>query len=591
MTNPRESKKFPFKPGSLNQQKNPSSTKDSSNPTDQSNRSINTANTERHGEKKDRIDAKDFAKLGSSANVTPLPDDIILRDGQFRVGPYVVSHELARGGMGAVYMAEDPILERKVALKIMAASLLADEEAIRRFQREARATAKIDHPNIARIYMVGQTDNSSPFIAMEFVAGGTLEGFIRRKEELPNSIVADFIIQSAEGLSAALKQSIIHRDLKPANIMLTENNQIKVVDFGLAKLYNEETFRTMAGMVMGTPRYMSPEQAQGREVDLRSDIYSLGATFYHLLSGVSPFDGDNATQIMMKQVTAPLVPLRNHKQTIPLEFDELIRKCMAKDPMMRYQRYEDLISDAAKIKLQWRAREKGNAYELKVSNSTSDSLHAQDDLESTSIVPALQSDLLAAQEEEPTPMWRWYLIAAVGLFAIFGILYLIINLTTGEKLTATAQNTPNKQTGLQYLLNAIIQAQESSEQLESMPPINPDYVAWRATESILKNLSRGVYDFEVNRGEYPAKLRDVVRAEIIFQNFDVDSDDTPLDGWSVPFDYLPNSQTVISAGVDNRHGTEDDLKITLEEVIFTQNQELYDRLQEDENNRINPPAK
>lgn len=573
MTDSRESKKFPFKPASKDDESKP----------------INTAHTVRLPGAKGKKEARSFADIGST-NVTPLPDQLVLKEGQFRVGPYVVSHELAHGGMGAVYMAEDPILERKVALKIMAANLLADEEAVRRFQREARATAKIDHPNIARIYMVGQTDNGSPFIAMEYVSGGTLEGLIRLQEDIPNSVVADFIMQAAEGLNAALKQSIIHRDLKPANIMLTENNQIKIVDFGLAKLYNEETFRTLAGMVMGTPRYMSPEQAQGREVDLRSDIYSLGATFYHLLAGVTPFDGDNPTQIMMKQVTAPLVPLRNHKQSIPLEFDELIRKCMAKEPMMRFQRYEDLISEAAKIKLQWRAREQGNSYERRSSGSGYGTALAPNELEGTSIVPALQTTSNAAVEVEQTPMWRWYLIGAVGFIAVAGILTMIVSMSfTASK--PEAPRDPNKKTGLQFLVSAIMDAQQSKDEQAVVPDIDPNYVAWQATESIMQNLNRGVWDYEVQTNKKPSRLRDVVKADVIFQNFDTEPDGTPLDGWSIPFDYLPQSQTIISAGVDKRHGTQDDLKISQDEVVFSENQPLYDELAEAEVKRLEPVRK
>lgn len=574
MTDPRESKKFPFKPGSAK----PESVV--RNPT------VNTANTVRLAPgQQDRVQAKDFASLRESS-VTPLPDDLILKDGQFRVGPYVVSHELAHGGMGAVYMAEDPILERKVALKIMASSLLSDEEAVRRFQREARATAKIDHPNIARIYMVGQTDDGSPFIAMEFVDGGTLEGMIRRREDIPYSIVADFMIQASEGLNAGLKQSIIHRDLKPANIMLTENNLIKVVDFGLAKLYNEETFRTIAGMVMGTPRYMSPEQAQGREVDHRSDIYSLGATFYHLLSGVSPFEGDNPTQIMMKQVTAPLTPLRNHKQTIPLEFDELIRKCMAKEPMMRFQRYEDLIAEAAKIKLQWRAREKGNPYELRTVPSTLNPQRKVEDLEGTSIVPSLQQVQPMEELVPPTPLWRWYVIGGFGLAALLGILVIAVSMAT--KASEPIVNIPvEEKTGLHVLIQAIMDSKKAQTERMKIPDMNPDYAAWQATTSIMNNLNQGVSDYEIEFKTPPAKLRDVVRSKLIFQNFDVESDDTPLDGWSIPFEYRASSKMIVSAGLDQRHGTADDLTVSQDESLSSGDEEAYMNLELQEYNRTN----
>ncbi|MDX1971366.1 MAG: protein kinase [Candidatus Sumerlaeia bacterium] len=587
MSETEKPKKFPFKPAPTNPN------------------TIHQVNTVRmDGKPREEHTGERFAKLRESS-ITPLPDDIILKDGEFRVGPYIVSHQLARGGMGAVYKAEDPILARKVAIKIMAAQLLNDDEAVRRFQREARATAKIDHPNIARIYMVGQTTGGEPFIAMEFVDGGTLEGMIRRQEVLPFSIVADFLIQACEGLNAGLKQSIIHRDIKPANIMITENNVIKVVDFGLAKLYNEETMRTMAGMVMGTPRYMSPEQAQGREVDHRSDIYSLGATFYHLLAGVSPFDGENPTQIMLKQVTSPLTPLRNHKADIPLEFDELIRKCMMKEPMQRYQRYEDLMADAGKIKLQWLARERGNPYELRTTAPAFIAAqHHGGDSPAGMPIPAAGSPasrevgrphgdpiLDGAPQPEPTPMWRWVVIGASAAVVLIAVLVGIISsvLKSNAPEVAAEDAPPKQKTGLQVLIDAIRTSQNTVEQARpGIPEVSPDYLSWQATERIMENLANGVSDYEIKHRKAPRNLESVVREDLIFQNFDVTESDEPLDGWGSRLDFLPGSKTIVSAGLDQRLGTEDDLKLNPDEPITAEDYTGYTKLMEEEEARLNP---
>ncbi|MBX3729993.1 MAG: serine/threonine protein kinase, partial [Candidatus Sumerlaeia bacterium] len=163
-----------------------------------------------------------------------------------QLGPYVIKDRLARGGMGMVFLGEDPALNRRVAIKVMAREVSADADALARFQREARATAAIEHPNVAMIYMVGAADDGSPFLAMEFVDGGTLEGRIRAREPLVISEAADQMIQVAEALGHAKKKGIIHRDIKPANVMMTAKGQVKVVDFGLAKIFHEDSFRTTA---------------------------------------------------------------------------------------------------------------------------------------------------------------------------------------------------------------------------------------------------------------------------------------------------------------------------------------------------------
>jgi len=542
----------------------------------------------------------------SSPNMTPLPDDMEDPEGSFRIGPYLVYNELARGGMGSVYDGIDPVLNRRVAIKIMDAKLIHDQEAVRRFQREARATASIDHENIARIYMVGMSEGGAPFISMEFIEGGTMEHLIAYPEGLTFSNVADLMIQVCHGLQAALKKKIIHRDIKPANIMLTKLNQVKIVDFGLAKFFQEESLRTVAGMVMGTPRYMSPEQAQGAEVDFRSDIYSLGATFYHLLAGKSPFDGENPTQIMLKQVSAPLVPMRQSNPDIPLEFEDIITQCMKKDREERYQEYDDLVNDLNRIKLQFRSREEGsfvNQPSLAPSaglDTRGNPLPPQDTVQPANARssssysqplpdPVYTSNTIEEEENLPVPIWRWVAIGASIFFAVVLIVTIIIKSVTSEPEPApVAQNASGEKTGLQVVLEAIIRASNEDANTSNIPRINQDYVAWKATEKILYNLQDGVEDYHVINGEYPSRARDLVRENIVFQNFDLGVGDTPLDGWGNPIDYLSGSKTLTSAGIDERLNTEDDLILSLDEFIYVRTEDgqlLYDDLETEEEER------
>ena len=266
----------------------------------------------------------------------------VLSQGSLVAGKYRIKSELGRGGMGVVYQAEDAKLERKVALKFLPPELTEDPEARERFVREAKAAAALSHNHICTVYEIGEGENRL-FIAMEYIEGESLRQKIA-KGPLPHAAALDIAIQVAEGLGEAHKKKIIHRDIKPGNIMMTEKGIAKVMDFGLAKALGRSLITTEA-RTMGTVAYMSPEQAQGKPVDYRTDIWSLGVVLYEMLTGQLPFKGEYDQSIIhsiLKQEPEPISELR---KDLPKGLEQIIGKTLAKNPAGRYQNMEELLED------------------------------------------------------------------------------------------------------------------------------------------------------------------------------------------------------------------------------------------------------
>ena len=259
-----------------------------------------------------------------------------------QIDHYEVEGELARGGMGVVYAAFEPSLGRKVALKLVNKNLVKDKNVLARFDQEARAAADLKHANVVSIYFRGTFDGA-PYFAMELVEGESLADIVR-KSPLKAEQAIDYLLQTCRGLQAADEKGLIHRDIKPANLMVTRRGEIKITDFGLAKALEGDADLTHSGLVVGTPHYMSPEQAQGRELDCRSDIYSLGATFYHLLCGKRPFEKASITGVLLAHVNEELPPLKDKCPTVPAPLCATIEKMMAKRPHQRFSDYRALIS-------------------------------------------------------------------------------------------------------------------------------------------------------------------------------------------------------------------------------------------------------
>ncbi|MEK6324038.1 MAG: protein kinase [Acidobacteriota bacterium] len=276
---------------------------------------------------------------------------------------YRIIKKLGAGGMGEVYLADDTQLDRKVAIKLLPPESTADEQGKKRLVREAKAAAKLDHPNICAIYEVGEEDGRS-FIVMQYVEGETLANRIQRKQlELRESL--DIAVQVADALAEAHSRGIIHRDIKPQNVMVTARGQAKVMDFGLARVVQQrsliesyaetESLLTLPGVVVGTVPYMSPEQVRGEELDARSDIFSFGALLYELVAGRRPFAAESAAETIAAIQTREAPPLARYAHDVPAELQRIVTKALAKDRERRYQTIQDVAIDLDNARKEYEA--------------------------------------------------------------------------------------------------------------------------------------------------------------------------------------------------------------------------------------------
>ncbi len=270
------------------------------------------------------------------------------------VGPYRITAKLGAGGMGEVFLAEDMRLDRKAAIKFLPADLADDPDRRQRFLTEAKAASALNHPHVCVVYDVGETDQGLPYIAMEFVEGQSLDALVRAGA-VDVSTVVQIAVQVADALDAAHARRIVHRDIKPENISLNERGQVKVLDFGLAKRMLQETTdsigktaemkQTQEGAVLGTPRYMSPEQALGKPVDHRSDLFSLGSVIYFLLAGRPPFAGTSLGEVLDNVVRRQPDAIARFNYDVPPELERITQKLLAKQVDRRYQSARDLLVD------------------------------------------------------------------------------------------------------------------------------------------------------------------------------------------------------------------------------------------------------
>lgn len=251
------------------------------------------------------------------------------------IAQYKILSELGRGGMGVVYKAIDTVLQRPAAIKVLPAHLATDESLVKRFVREARAAAALSHPNIVTVYGVGRHENHY-YIALEFVDGVPLDALIAKEGKIEPIRAAKLLRQAVDALAVAHAHNIIHRDIKPQNMMIDITGRLRVMDFGLALPLMEGTKLTQTGLSMGTAHYMSPEQWEDSNVDGRSDIYSLGVTFYEMLAGTPPFNASTPVGIMRKVFGEAVPPLSTRGVTIDSWLQEILSKMVAKDPAARF---------------------------------------------------------------------------------------------------------------------------------------------------------------------------------------------------------------------------------------------------------------
>jgi pentatricopeptide repeat protein len=267
--------------------------------------------------------------------------------GTLFAGRYEIIEELGAGGMGRVYRAHDTKLNEEVALKLIRPEIGLDKRTIERFQNEIKLTRKITHKNVCRMYDFHE-EGKTLYLTMEYVRGEDLKSFIKRSKVLSTGTALSITQQVAEGLGEAHKLGVIHRDLKPGNIMIDKEGQAKIMDFGIARAIREKGI-TMAGALVGTPEYMSPEQVEGKEADPRSDIYALGVILFEMVTGQVPFEGKTAFSIAAKHKTEPPPIPKKLAPQIPEGLSKLILRCLEKDKAKRYQTAEELISDLSLV--------------------------------------------------------------------------------------------------------------------------------------------------------------------------------------------------------------------------------------------------
>ncbi len=266
-----------------------------------------------------------------------------------KLGRYVIVEEIGQGAMGVVYKAVDPLIDRTVAIKTINLDLSKEELANfeKRFQREVQSAGKLNHPNIVTVYDVGRTEGVA-YMAMEFLEGKELREILDSGVVLPVEKVTHITSQVADGLAFAHEHGIVHRDVKPANVMVMKNGLVKITDFGIAQMSSAS--RTVSGMVMGSPKYMSPEQVVGQAVDGRSDIFSLGVVLYEMLAGKTPFSGENISAIMYQILNDEPIPPKAFNQNIPDSLNFIVLKALAKHPDKRYQNAKEMARDLKRYK-------------------------------------------------------------------------------------------------------------------------------------------------------------------------------------------------------------------------------------------------
>jgi serine/threonine protein kinase len=403
------------------------------------------------------------------------------------VGPYRIDSLLGEGGMGEVYLADDIRLNRKIALKLLPPHFTVNPDRVRRFEREARAASALNHPNIVTIYEIGQSD-SAHFIATEFVDGKTLRQMIN-EQPLKLSETLNVAIQVAGALMGAHAAGIVHRDIKPENIMVRSDGYVKILDFGLAKLTEQQTAETETetptllqsnpGLVMGTVQYMSPEQARGKKVDARSDIWSFGIVLFELLAGRVPFAGETPSHVMVSLMEDELPPLTTYAD-VPAELDRIVTKALGKKPRERYQTASELARDLKNLKqeLQLEARLKGVLETVPTSNRRTTKSDGQTGAQASSLA-AVATETVALQAR-PTSTAEYLVreikthrtlaLAAsiVVLLTAIGLTYFFWNRTNSSKgvtpISASANPTPNHGTANEEAYRYYLQGKNLTNQ-------------------------------------------------------------------------------------------------------------------------------
>ncbi len=349
-------------------------------------------------------------------------------EGQLYGGRYRLISRIAIGGMGEVWRAHDPIILRDVAIKILKPEYMGDPGFLERFRTEAKHAARVNHEGIANVYDYGE-DAGSAFLVMELVPGDSLAKILEQRKTLPGVEVLDIVAQTARALYAAHQEGLVHRDVKPGNLLITPEGQVKITDFGIARVADQVSL-TATGQVMGTVQYLAPEQATGKPATPATDIYSLGIVAYEALAGTRPFTGDNQMAIAMSQIrdTPPPLP-----ETIDPAVSELIMSCLAKKAIMRPATALELAQRAEKIS--------GKSPRGQFNTRMIDTVQPLP--QTTSII-----ETIPTASQKPAAIWPWVSVVVVLVLTAVGVLFAMLSKpltqapTKTPTPTATATPTP-----------------------------------------------------------------------------------------------------------------------------------------------------
>jgi len=363
----------------------------------------------------------------------PIMEDLTGR----QLGGFRILRRLGSGAMADVYLADQSALRRQVAVKVLKRHLAADQTYVKRFEREAQAAASLVHANIVQIYDVGHLGETY-YIAQEYVQGLNLRQWLERNGAPELRLALVIMRQVAAALAKAGQQGIVHRDIKPENIMLTRTGEVKVADFGLARVAQDgqQANLTEVGMTMGTPLYMSPEQVEGRPLDPRSDIYSFGVTCYQMLAGCSPFSGDTALSVALQHLRKQPDSLENHRPDLPAALCRVVHRMLAKNPEHRFQSALELLGELRRVQTTYL----GDSWpdELPTSTIEGPEAAATSHDEATRHLGKLMRTV--SQAAVRRPRWGLWVLASFAAFVVGGALALVVFYE--KPLLADTEKTP-----------------------------------------------------------------------------------------------------------------------------------------------------
>jgi len=419
----------------------------------------------------------------------PAPDMVELDLTGRQLGQFRLLRRLGQGAMAEVYLAEQLTLQRLVAVKVLKHRFASDPKAVARFQREARAAAALIHPNIVQIYEVGCSDGIH-FIAQEYVQGENLRQWLARHGAPDVPTALSILKQTASALAKAAELGVIHRDIKPENILISRTGEVKVTDFGLARILTqpEVVSLTQAGMTLGTPLYMSPEQLEGKPVDSRSDIYSLGVTCYQMLSGQAPFTGETILSLAFQHLHKEPTPLESLCPHLPVGLCRVVHKMLAKSPQQRYCSPQELLSDLAKLEDQIRGR---GSQEEELVCTAGPPISVGPGPETLEVLTQRVSMLMRQERGKRAIRWAWRIVWLGGIICAFwgGIWW---GFWLGERPSLVADTPPpnvlipQQESALrQWFYAAELNTEEAWQSVIEYFPEKP-YLVFRAKQQLAR---------------------------------------------------------------------------------------------------------